>query len=86
MGWSLPFERLPRPLPTRGRCVLPVPKGRKKASQNHRPKPGRQVALGLTFARPGKQHSFIVPPAAELVGGVGLEKDILYLAFGMTNE
>lgn len=53
------------------------------------PKAGRQVAPGLTCARPSKPHSFIVPPglrAVELVGGVGLEKGILYLAFGMTNE
>lgn len=52
-------------------------------------KAGRQVALRLTFARPSKPYSFIVPPglrAVELVGGVGLEKGILYLAFGMTNE
>lgn len=77
MGWSPLSERLPRALPTR--CVLPVPKGLP-------PEPGRQVALRLTFARPSEQHSFIVPPAAELVGEVGLEKYILYLAFGMTNE
>lgn len=37
----------------------------------------------------GKPHGFIVPPGlcrVEPVGGVDLEKGILYLAFGMTNE
>lgn len=82
------FQKAPHASAKKGKCVLPVPKGmgaQAKAILQSRQTGGSRADL----CRPSKPHSFIVPPglrAVELVGGVGLEKDILYLAFGMTNE
>lgn len=91
MRRNLSSQRLLRPWPAGGRCVLPVPAGSERPLLGLSSKGHRQVAPRLTVARPASPtvspfHPGRRAAAVELVGGVGLGKDILYVASGMTNE
>jgi hypothetical protein len=81
MERSPPSERLEGPLPLAGRHVLLAPEGNQGPAQALLRSP--QTGGLADLCQASKPHGFIVPPrqagvswAAELVGGVGLAKDI----------